>query len=69
VEIALALLDEAKACGVRHACVTCDADYGDNPHFLNRLEQRGERHVVAVRADFSIILGRGPQSPPAFEPG
>jgi hypothetical protein len=54
---------------VRHACVTCDADYGDNPHFLNRLEQRGERHVVAVRADFSIILGRGPQSPPAFEPG
>jgi SRSO17 transposase len=61
-EIALALLDEAKACGVRHACVTCDADYGDNPNFLNGLEQRGERHVVAVRADFSVTLGRGPQS-------
>ena len=62
-ELALALLDEAKACGVRHACVTCDADYGDNPNFLNGLEQRGERHVVAVRADFSVTLGRGPQSP------
>jgi SRSO17 transposase len=42
--------------------VTCDADYGDNPHFLNGLEQRGERHVVAVRADFSVTLGRGPAS-------
>ena len=62
-ELALALLDEAKACGVRHACVTCDADYGDNPNFLNGLEQRGERHVAAVRANFSVTLGRGPVSP------
>jgi len=62
-EIALALLDEAKACGVVHACVTCDADYGDNPHFLNGLEERQERHVVAVRANFSVTLGRGPTSP------
>src|SRR6516225_5975239 len=61
-ELALALLDEAKACGVRYACVTCDADYGDNPNFLNGLEQRGERYVVAVRADFSVTLGGGPQS-------
>jgi SRSO17 transposase len=62
-EIALALLDEANACGVRHACVTGDADYGDNPHFLNGLEGRGERHVVAVRANFSVTLGRGQTSP------
>jgi SRSO17 transposase len=62
-ELALALLDEAKACGVQHACVTCDADYGDNPNFLNGLEQRGERHVVAVRADFSVTLGRGRRVP------
>jgi SRSO17 transposase len=62
-EIALALLDEANACGVEHECVTCDADYGDNPNFLNGLEERGERHVVAVRADFSVTLGRGQSSP------
>jgi SRSO17 transposase len=61
-ELALALLDEANACGVQHTCVTCDADYGDNPNSLNGLEQRGERHVVAVRADFSVTLGRGPES-------
>jgi SRSO17 transposase len=62
-ELALALLDEATACGVRHACVTCDADYGDNPNFLNGLEDRRERHVVAVRANFSVTLGRSPDSP------
>jgi len=62
-EIALALRDEAKACGVEHACVTGDADYGDNPHFLNGLEERQERHVVAVRANFSVTLGRGKDSP------
>jgi SRSO17 transposase len=62
-EIALALLDEANACGVRHACVTCDADYGDNPNFLNGLEERQERHVVAVRANFSVTLSRGKDSP------
>jgi SRSO17 transposase len=62
-EIALALLDEANACGVEHACVTGDADYGDNPHFLNGLEDRQERHVVAVRANFSVTLGWGPARP------
>jgi SRSO17 transposase len=62
-EIALALLDEANACGVGHACVTCDADYGDKPNFLHGLEARRERHVVAGRANFSVTLGRGQTSP------
>lgn len=62
-EIALALLDEAKTCGVSHACVTCEADYGDNPQFLNGLEERGERHVVAIRVDFSVVLGGSQASP------
>jgi SRSO17 transposase len=62
-EIALALLDEAQVCGVGHTCVTGDADYGDNPNFLNGLADRGERHVVAVRANFSVILGRGKDRP------
>ena len=62
-EIALALLDEANRCGVTHVCVTGDADYGDNPNFLNGLAERQERHVMAVRANFSVVLSRGPDCP------
>lgn len=57
-EIALALLDHANELGVRHAAVTADGDYGDNPNFLAGLELRKERYVVAVRCDFSVACGR-----------
>jgi SRSO17 transposase len=60
-EIALELLDEAKRLAIPHRCVVVDADYGDNPHFLNGLEARGECHAVAVRCDFSVALGRSPK--------
>jgi SRSO17 transposase len=63
-EIALDLLDRAKGWGVRWSCVTADCDYGDNPNFLAGLDERGERYVVAVRADFAAAAGRGAGEPP-----
>ena len=61
-ELALALLEEATAWGVGHACGTGDADYGDNPNGLKGLAERQDRHVVAVRANVSVTLERGTDS-------
>jgi len=63
-EIALDLLDQAHALGVRHRCVVSDADYGDNPRFLDGLEVRREPYVVAVRTDFQVALSRDPHTQP-----
>jgi SRSO17 transposase len=62
-EIALDLLDQADAWGVRYACVVADADYGDNPNFLAGLEKRRKHYVAAVRADFQLALA--PRGAPA----
>jgi SRSO17 transposase len=62
-QIALALLDDAKTWGLAWACVTADADYGDNPNFLAGLEDREQRYVVAVRCDFAVAPARRAAEP------
>jgi SRSO17 transposase len=62
-EIALALLDHARAWGVPHRCVVADADYGDHPNFLQGLEARQEPSVGAVRPDFQVSVGQARTSP------
>lgn len=57
-ELALQLLGEAWASGVPHRGVPVDADYGDRPTFLNALEMRRERYVVAVTSDFTVATTR-----------
>ena len=56
VEIALALLDQAKAWGIPHVASTADSNYGDNPNFLAGMEARQELYVVAVARDFTVRL-------------
>jgi SRSO17 transposase len=58
-EIALDVLDQVDAMGVRYACVVADSEYGDDPGFLNGLEARHKRYVVGVRANFSVVESRG----------
>ncbi len=54
IELALALIDRARGWDVPFAAVTTDAGYGSNPHFLDGLETRQLRYVVAVEKSFGL---------------
>jgi SRSO17 transposase len=62
-EIALRLLDQARAWGVPHRCVVADAGSGDTPPFLAGLEARQQRYVMGVCADFRVRHQRTGTSP------
>jgi SRSO17 transposase len=51
-ELALALVDQAQAWGVPFAWVVADAGYGDNPTFLQGLDERHVAYVVGISSSF-----------------
>jgi SRSO17 transposase len=53
-EIALALIDQARAWGVPFDMVGADSGYGDNPNFLDGLDRRQLGCVVGVARDFGV---------------
>jgi len=62
-EIALALLDQARAWGVPQRCLVAEADDGDHPNVLAGLETRQEPSVVAGRTAFQVRRGSAATSP------
>jgi SRSO17 transposase len=55
-ELALALIDQARAWQVPFAVVVADAGYGDNPNFLAGLDARHCRYICAVESTFGVRL-------------
>jgi len=55
-ELALALVDQARAWGVPFAYVVTDAGYGDTPSFLQGLDDRHVAYVVGISSTFGVRL-------------
>lgn len=68
-QIALALIDDALAAGVRHHVVLADPGYGDSSDFRDGLRARNLPYVVGVMGSHSVWqVGVHPTVPPR-EPG
>jgi SRSO17 transposase len=55
-EVALALVERARAWGVPFAWVVADAGYGDNPAFVQGLDDRQVAYVVGGSSTFGVRL-------------
>ena len=55
-ELVLALVDQARAWSVPFASVIADAGYGDNPTFLQGLDDRPVAYVVGISSTFGVRL-------------
>ena len=62
-EIAVDLIEAANQMQVPHSAVVADAEFGDNPLFLDALETRGERYVADIRRDFQVSADRSAHAP------